>query len=264
MKTNTRLHEMDAREGAVFWVVLLHTCENLQEHLPKFAQWVRAHPDNYPAYLAFKRIWRNLAEFNDYGLLDRARAQSGFEPLPLNLVDLGSIWQVTQSHATKADVAPMEFKESRNARNGGWWVRLLLLGACLLMLCGAALKAYRSVDRLEVFEPPALDADTVIILDANSQVTLDKPDDRLSWTSGLLSVDGDSLGVAAQRINRYNRDKIEVDPSLAHLPVWGLFPAHDPRVFADALDRMLSIRHFATKDPVSGATTIHVAPLDTN
>jgi len=407
METNKQPGINNARDGAVFWVVRLHTCEDLEAHLPEFSQWVGTHPDNYPAYLAFRRTWLDLVELNDHGVLDLVRAQIESQQwaggLRAPFQEFGRASEVTQAKGTILDggddvfepmlpiASPGEvvlvgnIRDTRGQLSNGFldpapqaerrWVTSLVVATCSLIVVGVAVTGYRMAHPVVAtalcdtcglatgqeasdyghIRSLSLVDGSEITLDANSQVTLDVTDDhrkvhldrgealfrvnkersvpfevhvgsttltavgtvfsvektgpdwsqtvveegeilvstnprtsyqvkarqaaevkdgefhlraasqsnvdaRLAWTSGLLSLDGEPLKEAALRMNRYNRQKIEVDAALANRPVWGLFSAHDPGAFAAALDQMLDIRHSITKDPVSGVETIHLIP----
>jgi ferric-dicitrate binding protein FerR (iron transport regulator) len=86
-----------------------------------------------------------------------------------------------------------------------------------------------------------------------------KVDGRLSWTTGLISLDGKTLAEAAERFNRTNRRQIAVDRDIADQPVGGLFSSSNPDGFADALEKMFGITHSISRDPRSGVETIRLS-----
>ncbi|WP_293876887.1 MULTISPECIES: FecR domain-containing protein [unclassified Sphingomonas] len=54
----------------------------------------------------------------------------------------------------------------------------------------------------------------------------------LAWRKGELALEGQTLGDAANEINRYNRIQIAVDPAVASAPLIGYFRTDDPVAFA--------------------------------
>jgi transmembrane sensor len=66
---------------------------------------------------------------------------------------------------------------------------------------------------------------------------------RLAWRSGLVILDGEPLGAAAERFNRYNVDQIEIaDPSLAAIRLTGRFKASEALAFARAAGTVANAR----------------------
>ena len=62
----------------------------------------------------------------------------------------------------------------------------------------------------------------------------------LAWRSGEIAFDGETLGEAAEEINRYNRRKLVIaDPALAREPLVGFFRANEPDSFARAVSPMI-------------------------
>lgn len=86
--------------------------------------------------------------------------------------------------------------------------------------------------------------------------TPSKVDARLSWTAGLLSFNGETLAQAAQKFNRYNRRKLQVDTQIAAVPIGGLFPSSNPDGFANAIGRMLGVEHIFWRNPKTGEEVI--------
>ena len=63
------------------------------------------------------------------------------------------------------------------------------------------------------------------------------------WKSGLVNLDGRTLGEAAEEINRYNRLRVEIpDPRLAAEPLVGNVSSSDPVAFAEAAAAMFDAR----------------------
>ena len=79
----------------------------------------------------------------------------------------------------------------------------------------------------------------VAIATRNSLSVLKKPiremNDKLAWRQGMLSFKYVTLAEAAGEFNRYNDTKIIIaDTHVAHLTIYGTFPAKDVAAFADA------------------------------
>lgn len=75
-----------------------------------------------------------------------------------------------------------------------------------------------------------------VVLNAGDQITLD-PDAAmpLAQDPGEISLDNESIQVAAERFNHINDIKIEIrDPAIAEVKIVGLFKADDPAQFASA------------------------------
>jgi len=65
----------------------------------------------------------------------------------------------------------------------------------------------------------------------------------LSWRSGLLRLDGLTLGEAVAQFNRYNDRKLVVsDPALSSLKIGGLLDAHNPDAFVRLLGSVYHLR----------------------
>ncbi len=56
-----------------------------------------------------------------------------------------------------------------------------------------------------------------------------------AWQSGKIFFDNEPLASAAERINRYTRSQIEIDPSVAALGMSGVFNAGDTNAFIEAV-----------------------------
>jgi transmembrane sensor len=56
-----------------------------------------------------------------------------------------------------------------------------------------------------------------------------------AWQSGKLLLDNEPLASAAERVNRYSRQRIVVHPSVAHIGVSGIFNAGDAHAFVEAV-----------------------------
>lgn len=71
-------------------------------------------------------------------------------------------------------------------------------------------------------------------------------DDRiareLAWREGKVAFAGETLAQAAEELNRYNREKVEIaDPQTAAIHVGGYFRATDPEGFARALEKSFPV-----------------------
>jgi transmembrane sensor len=65
----------------------------------------------------------------------------------------------------------------------------------------------------------------------------------LSWRSGELAFDGETLGQAVAQFNRYNEMKLIVDdPALMREPVVGYFSANEPEEFARAFGKLVDAK----------------------
>ena len=74
---------------------------------------------------------------------------------------------------------------------------------------------------------------------------------RLAWQMGKVSFAGETLGEAAEDVNRYNQTKIVIDdPSIANLHIGGVFPATDPEAFVAILEQTFRIQSSGSRDGV--------------
>jgi len=70
----------------------------------------------------------------------------------------------------------------------------------------------------------------------------------LSWRTGQIALDGESLADAAREFNRYNARQILIDdPGLAQARFVGLFRTNDPDSFASAVALTMGAR--VTREP---------------
>jgi transmembrane sensor len=77
----------------------------------------------------------------------------------------------------------------------------------------------------------------------------DEAQRRLAWRDGMVSFEGESLGTAVAEINRHNRRQIVIDdPSLASVPVVGVFRTTDIEGFIAAAAAALNTRATADGD----------------
>ena len=77
----------------------------------------------------------------------------------------------------------------------------------------------------------------------------DEAQRRLAWRDGMVSFEGESLGAAVAEINRHNRRQIVIDdPSLASVPVVGVFRTTDIEGFIAAAVAALNTRATADGD----------------
>ena len=94
---------------------------------------------------------------------------------------------------------------------------------------------------------PAVTAGEVAVLEPD-HVSVSKVEPqlmarRLAWTSGHLEFRGETLGLAVDEFNRYNRRQLRLaDAKLANLRVGGTFSATDPDSFAAALASAFHVR----------------------
>ena len=83
----------------------------------------------------------------------------------------------------------------------------------------------------------------------------------LSWTTGKLIFDGESLQDIASEFNRYNRVKILVaTESIARLRVGGSFSATNPERFAQKLETIFNVRAVTVRSGGRGASVIILKP----
>lgn len=74
-------------------------------------------------------------------------------------------------------------------------------------------------------------------------VTAADPVRSLSWESGQLSFDDEPLQAAAERMNRYSREKLTVgDPMTARIRVNGVFTAGDTDAFIEGVTALNPVR----------------------
>jgi transmembrane sensor len=79
----------------------------------------------------------------------------------------------------------------------------------------------------------------------------------LSWTTGKLIFDGESLDDIASEFNRYNRAKILIaTPSIARLKIGGSFSATNPEGFAQKLEAIFNVRAVTVRSGGRGASII--------
>jgi transmembrane sensor len=79
----------------------------------------------------------------------------------------------------------------------------------------------------------------------------------LSWTTGKLIFDGDSLQDIASEFNRYNRSKILIaTESIGRLKIGGSFSATNPEGFAQKLETLFNIRALTVRSGGRGASVI--------
>ena len=63
-----------------------------------------------------------------------------------------------------------------------------------------------------------------------------------AWQNGKLFFDNEPLASAAERINRYAREQIQVDASAADVTVSGVFNAGDARAFVEAITAYFPVK----------------------
>jgi transmembrane sensor len=70
----------------------------------------------------------------------------------------------------------------------------------------------------------------------------------VAWKSGIIDLNGQTLGEAAAEFNRYNRQTVVISPALAGQKVVGRFEATDPQAFVSAAAAMLDARLRTERD----------------
>lgn len=95
-----------------------------------------------------------------------------------------------------------------------------------------------------------LDPGDVVLATADSVSLMKKParelSNELGWRRGMLIFRHKTLAEAAAEFNRYNTEKIIVDPSVAHLEIRGTFHTADVSLFARMTEKALGL-HTSTK-----------------
>ena len=71
-----------------------------------------------------------------------------------------------------------------------------------------------------------------------------------AWQNGKLFFDNEPLTSAAERINRYAREQIQIDPSVTDVTISGVFNAGDARAFIEAVTAYFPVK----AEQTSGAT----------
>jgi transmembrane sensor len=79
-----------------------------------------------------------------------------------------------------------------------------------------------------------------------------------AWQSGKMFFDNEPLASAAERINRYAREQIRVDPSAAQVGISGVFNAGDANAFIEAVTS-----YFPVKAARSNGSTLLLSARDT-
>jgi transmembrane sensor len=67
-------------------------------------------------------------------------------------------------------------------------------------------------------------------------------DRATAWQTGKMFFDSEPLATAAERINRYSRQQIDVDPSAAAIRISGVFNAGDTHAFIEAVNAYFPVR----------------------
>ncbi len=94
----------------------------------------------------------------------------------------------------------------------------------------------RTVERLSAGSRVSLDGNKIA---PAQKLTAQQVEQAVGWKSGILDLDGRTLGDAAAEINRYNSLRIEIpDPHLAEKTLVGSVSSSDPVAFADAAAAM--------------------------
>lgn len=82
---------------------------------------------------------------------------------------------------------------------------------------------------------------------------------RLAWRDGLIMLDGERLGDAAEEFNRYSRQRIQVSPAIAGERVVGVFNARDAEGFARASAKVLNVNIEVYSDKIVLGDRVGVA-----
>lgn len=82
---------------------------------------------------------------------------------------------------------------------------------------------------------------------------------RLAWREGLIMLDGETLGEAADEFNQYNARKLRIAPDIAGRKVVGVFRKNDIEGFARANSQLMSvdINLYADEIFVGNASSSH-------
>jgi transmembrane sensor len=72
----------------------------------------------------------------------------------------------------------------------------------------------------------------------------------LSWRQGLLTFDQTTLAAAAEEFNRYNRRRLVVEPTAAHIHIGGSFEAANVDAFARLLQQGFDLRVVESGDEI--------------
>jgi transmembrane sensor len=78
-----------------------------------------------------------------------------------------------------------------------------------------------------------------------------------AWQNGKMFFDNEPLASAAERINRYAVEQIQVDPSAANVSISGVFNAGDARAFVEAVTA-----YFPVKAAETRGTTVRLTARD--
>jgi len=110
--------------------------------------------------------------------------------------------------------------------------------------------------RLATFAAPPVAAAAVVLKAGQELVAAPEAPPRIevasldrvtAWQGGQLIFDDEPLASVAERMSRYSRTPVVVDPSAASLRISGVFNAGDVASFVDTVDRYLPVE--ATEDP---------------
>jgi transmembrane sensor len=69
-----------------------------------------------------------------------------------------------------------------------------------------------------------------------------------AWEGGRLVFNGDTLGEAVARVNRYTAQPIQVDPAIASIRIIGAFNAGDVSSFVSAVTSYFPVQATTTAD----------------
>jgi transmembrane sensor len=95
------------------------------------------------------------------------------------------------------------------------------------------------------------------------RVGLEEINRKLSWTTGLLSFQGETLSEATDEFNRYNRKRLIItNPSIANHRIGGAFQATDPEAFVSALQKCFRVRVDVYGSTDSNSAVIQLSKAD--
>jgi ferric-dicitrate binding protein FerR (iron transport regulator) len=250
----------DRLEQATQWFLRVGSEVARAEDLSEFKRWIDSDPRNELAYRQVAAAWAGIGAHAAAPEMMVARR---------NALD-----------------------DARRAASRRWLVRewfshhLMLAASICVVLMGTALYFYlqQGVYSTGIAEQRALRLEdgSLVTMDAKSRVRVapvieltagqglqvrangsativPKIDvqQATAWQSGRLFFDNESLASAAERVNRYSRLQIEVDPSVANVAVSGSFTAGDANAFVEAI-----AAYFPVQVERTGASDIFLTAED--
>jgi transmembrane sensor len=259
-------------EQAARWLFALETSDYFEEIWPPFQAWLQEDVRHREAYLALEKAWRQVAslgglgsdnELKDPDILFKmaprakssaviatwanARAIGAIVSLTMAAIPVwrgsGALQQPIASAVRRLLLAPedstltlpgpsraLRVQEHRSRGSG------VLQGEVLL-----------TARRDPAESPVILEAGQGAFIDEEGvhRQTLDPATarERLLWREGKLAFPDETLAQAVAELNRYNRQKVQIDdPDVANMsPPGGVYETADPAGFAEAAKRALGI-----------------------